>query len=741
MNNPNSRTRLLIALVAATTLTAYSGLAAPNPDRDVFFGQTHVHTSWSFDAYVFGNTVTGPEDAYKFALGQPIKHPAGYEVKIKKPLDFQAVTDHAEYAGTIKLANDPTSSISKLPIAEKLKVRSKEDIQKIYLMLGQTIIDNKPIAELVSPEVAGSIWQQVIAIADKYNQPGKFTTFVAYEWTSTPNNQNMHRNIIFKDSKKVATIPFSSMDSTHPEDLWAWMDGQRKAGNELLCISHNGNLSDGIMFPLEVDNKGRPIDAAWAQTRMNNEPLSEIQQLKGASETTPQLSPNDEFAGHEILDYLLGGIERTPRQHGSYIREAFQNGLAFQDTRGFNPYKFGVVGASDSHDTAIAYTEDDFFGGHGLMDGELKTRTSGKKEAGMDMRHLSTSGLGGVWAEENTRESIFSAMQRKEVYGTSGVRIKVRLFGGWNYKEGGLGGDWVKQGYGNGVPMGGDLPAPKDSKAPSFIVWATKDPDDGNLDRIQIIKGWTKQGQIFEKVFDVAWSGDRKPDATGKVPPVGNTVNISEATYKNTIGATELKKVWTDPEFDPSLHAFYYARVLQIPTPRWTTYDAKKAGIAPPSVVPTTVQERAWTSPIWFTPTEAAAKKGKTGVTLVDLKAKGATALDDAALKALIVGKTFKVRNTATGQQFEIRYGTDGRRVIISIDGKQPEPGDMFDVTNAGNPGSPAAYAIKDGRIETTLEGSPFEVTVYKAGDKYIAARSSEFGFANYEVEPATATQ
>jgi hypothetical protein len=237
------------------------------------------------------------------------------------------------------------------------------------------------------------------------------------------------------------------------------------------------------------------------------------------------------------------------------------------------------------------------------------------------------------------------------------------------------------------------------------------------------------------------WSGDRKPDASGKVPPVGNTVNISEATYKNTIGATELKKVWTDPEFDPSLHAFYYARALQIPTPRWTTYDAKKAGIAPPSVVPTTVQERAWTSPIWFMPTEAAAKKGKTGVTLADLKAKGATALDDAALKALIVGKTFKVRNTATGRQFEIRYGTDGRRVIISIDGKQPEPGDIFDVTNAGNPGSPAAYAIKEGRIETTLEGSPFEVIVYKAGDKYIAARSSEFGFANYEIEAVTATQ
>ena len=288
-------------------------------------------------------------------------------VQIKRPLDFEAVTDHSEYMGTVRLANDPQSDLSKLPIAEKLKVRSREDIQKVYLFLATSII-TEPIKELISPEVAGSVWKRVVEIADKYNQPGKFTTFAAYEWSSTPDNRNLHRNILFKDTKKVPALPFSAIDSDHPEDLWNWMDGQRKAGNEVLAISHNANLSDGVMFPLEVDSKGRPIDAAWAQSRVNNEPLSEIQQLKGASETHPALSPNDEFAGHEILEYLLGGVDRAPRLHGSYIREAYQNGLAMQDTRGYNPYKFGLVGASDTHGTAAAYTQSNYFGGHGLLD-------------------------------------------------------------------------------------------------------------------------------------------------------------------------------------------------------------------------------------------------------------------------------------------------------------------------------------------------------------------------------------
>ena len=723
--------------ISVTLRIAPSAAQQPNPERNAYFGETHIHTSWSFDAYTFGNLKAGPEDAYKFAMGQPIDHPAGYKIKITRPLDFMAVTDHAEYVGIASLANEPNSDISKLPIAENLKVRSKEDIQRVYMFLGASIMKNEPIPELTNAEVKGSVWKQIVSAADKYYQPGKFTTFAAYEWTSTPDNRNMHRNVIFKDSKKVPGYPFSSLDSDHPEDLWNWMDTQRKAGNELLAISHNANLSDGIMFPLEVDSKNRPIDAAWAQERVNNEPLTEIHQLKGTSETHPSLSPNDEFADYELLNYLFGGLERAPKIHGSYIREAWQNGLAMQENRGYNPYKMGVVGASDSHNTAASYSQSDYFGGHGMLDATPETRLSGKKELGLNVGLLSTAGLGGVWAEENTRESIFGAMQRKETFGTSGVRIKVRLFGGWDFRSDEVNQkDWMKTGYAKGVPMGGNLP-PKAGKEPTFIVWAVKDPDDANLDRIQIIKGWTKSGQIFEKIYDVAWSGNRKPDSvTGKVPAVGNTVDVKNATYTNTIGAVELKKVWRDPDFDPSLDAFYYVRVLQIPTPRWTTYDAKKLGVPPPSFAPATVQERAWTSPIWYAPTEEEARKGERhSITVADLKQKGAATLDDSQLTQLVVGKTLTIRNTVTGQQFRISYSTSGRRLILSVDGKQPEPGEVFDVTGASALGSPASFEIHGGEIITTLGETPFAVTVYKVGDKYLAARNNEFGYANYELE------
>ena len=733
---------LLGAGLCSSTLLAH---AEKNPLRDVFFGESHVHTSWSFDAFVFGTTLTGPEEAYQFAMGKPVRHPGGYMVQLKRPLDFEAVTDHSEYMGTVRLANDPNSDLSKLAIAEKLKVKTKEDVQKVYLFLATSLI-TQPIPELINPEVAGAVWKRVAEAADKYYQPGKFTTFAAYEWSSTPDNRNLHRNILFKDTKKIPMVPFSAIDSSHPEDLWNWMDGQRKAGNEVLAISHNANLSDGVMFPLEVDSKGRPIDAAWAQSRVNNEPLAEIQQLKGASETHPALSPNDEFARHEILEYLLGGVERAPSLHGSYIREAYENGLAMQDTRGFNPYKFGVVGASDTHDTVASYTQSTYFGGHGLLDATPQARLSGQETTGMTMDKLSTSGLGGVWAEENTREAIFAAMQRKETYGTSGTRIKVRLFGGWDFAPNVLQSkDWVKTGYASGVPMGGELPAVK-SKAPTFIVWAVKDPDEANLDRIQIVKGWTRNGQIFEKIYNVAWSS-RKAKSGGAVPdtlvrrgeadlpPVGNTVDIKNASYANTIGAVELKTVWTDPDFDPSQHAFYYARVLQIPTPRWTTYDAKKLGVPPPNNVAATVQDRAWTSPIWYSPSEDARKTAKPGTTVADLRQRGAVALDDAQLKGLIVGRTFKVRNTVTGQRFEILYGPDGRRLVLSVNGKQPPAGEVSDVLHSGDVGSPAHYEVRGGKIVTTLANTPFEISVYKLGDKYIAARSNEFGYANYEVE------
>ena len=473
-------------------LTPPPALAQGNVQREAFFGQTHSHTSWSLDAYIIGNHITGPEEAYRFSLGQPIKHPAGFEVKLRRPLDFQGVTDHSEYVGMIRLANDPSSPVSKLPIAQRLKVRSPADVIPIFKWLAGSLAKQEPIKELLDPAVAGTVWKENIAIADKYYQPGKFTTFVAYEWTSAPNSRNMHRNVFFKDSKKVPALPFSAIDSLYPNDLWDWMDAQRKTGVELLAISHNANLSDGIMFPVEEDYKGRPIDAAWAQQRMTNEPLTEIKQIKGTSETHPTLSPTDEFANYEIMSFLLGTDNSTSRVNGSYIRQAYQNGLAMQQARGYNPYKMGVVGASDSHNTAVSYTASNFFGQHGGLDASPKERLADKVEAGMAVLKTGTSGLGGVWAEENTREAIFSAMQRRETFGTSGVRIKVRLFGGWEFGPDLLKQkDWAKTGYAKGVPMGGDLPAPT-GKAPTFVVWAVKDPEDGNLDRIQIVKGSTR---------------------------------------------------------------------------------------------------------------------------------------------------------------------------------------------------------------------------------------------------------
>ncbi len=724
-------TRLL--LLSSTVLSIASTTAVAQ-ERHAYFGQTHQHTSWSMDAYIIGNTVTGPAEAYQYSMGQVIKHPAGFDVQIKTPLDFQGVTDHSEYVGVIRLANDPTSSLSKLPIAEKLKVTKDNPAIKVFQWLAGSIASRKTIPELSDPKMAGTVWQENTAIADKYNKPGQFTTFCSYEWTSMPNSQNLHRNVFFKDCSKLPQAPFSAMDSDHPEDLWTWMDGQRKTGNEVLAISHNANLSNGIMFPVDVDSKGNPLDTAWAQQRMTNEPLTEIKQVKGVSETHPDLSPNDEFANYEIMNYLLGLDNSTSKLHGGYTREAYENGLAMQATRGYNPYKFGVVGAGDSHNTVTAYSQSNFFGAHGLVDASPAARLAGRVEAGMDILKTGTSGLTVVWAEENTRESIFSAMQRKEVYGTSGVRIQARMFGGWDYDKGLLAdAEWAKTAYASGVPMGGDLP-PADGKVPSFVVAAVKDPADGNLDRIQIVKGWTKQGQVFEKVFDVAWSGTRQPDpVTGKLPPVGSTVDITKATYTNDIGSVELKTVWTDPEFDPSQHAFYYSRVLQIPTPRWSTYDAAKLGVLPPSNAPATVQERAWTTPIWYTPTPAAIAKGERGLTVVDLTKSGSTALTEDQLKQLIVGKIFKVRNTVTNENFDVLFGENGQRVITQANDAAPSADDLLQVMHPGTSGS-AAYEIKDGHIVTTIDGTAFELTVYKSGDKYVAARSNEFGYANYEV-------
>jgi uncharacterized protein DUF3604 len=774
-------------MVAVSTCALLLGFGSPtiaqtNPPRDAYFGETHVHTSWSLDAWLFGNRMTDPGDAYKYFKGETIKAPLGYDIKIDTPLDFAGVTDHSEYVGVIRLANDARSPISKIPAAQPLILRnnSPEEVQRIFVY-GTKLLGGPPVKELMSPEIAHTVWQQNIQLAEKANEPGKFTAFCSYEWTSMPNNMNLHRNVFFKDCTHVPEAPFSALDSADPTDLWTWMDAQRKSGNELLAISHNANLSDGRMYPTDIDIQGRPIDKAYAEDRMRNEPLIEMKQVKGQSETHPLLSPSDEFANYEIFSLLLGNpAGRIPHVIGSYARQALKDGLALEDTKGFNPYKFGFGGGSDSHATGVPYRQNNFFGAHGIIDGTIEARMSGRLFAGIDPRLLTTGGLTGVWAEQNTRESIFNAMQRKETFAVSGPHIKVRFFGGWTYADSMpveqrrlfwrfvpdwiKDREWVNAAYAQGVPMGGDLrPQPAPDKAPSFAAWAVKDPTSGNLDRIQIIKGWTKSGQSFEKVFDVAWAGDREPDKwTGVVPPIGSTVDIEKGSYTNNIGAVELKAIWTDPEFDPSLPAFYYARVLEIPTPRWTTIQAAQLGIAPPDVTAATVQERAWSSPIWYTPTAEARKVTKVGLTVDALKQQGATALDDAQLKALIVGKSPWLQNNVTGLKYNITYSESGMtapaRPLRPIDpsyitsqfaenqgqnkinhaGRQlVEPSAVGNVAEASYLGTTSPYYINNGKLVTVIAGTPIEITVYKLGDKYIGARNNEFGYANYEIIPA----
>ncbi len=718
----------------------------PNPERNAYFGETHLHTSWSVDAWVMGNRLTGPADAYKYAKGETIKHPMGFDIKIDSPMDFMGVTDHSEYVGVTREANIPGSYVSKLPEAQPMIMKdpnSKEEQNRVFSYLLK-LNSGAPVKALMDPKIASSVWRENVKIADEANQPGKFTAFCSYEWTSMPGNRNLHRNIFFRGCDKVPDYPFSSLESNKPTELWNWMDAQRKAGNELLAISHNANLSDGWMYPTEVDqNTGRPIDAAWAEARMRNERLVEIKQGKGQSETHPLLSPNDEFANFELFEVILGlpaDEGRIDRITGSYGRQALKDGIALQDVRGFNPYKFGMAGGSDSHNSAMAYRQDNFFGMHADADGTLQRRFAGVLIGGtMDVRLETTGGLIGVWAEENTRASLWDAMYRKETFGVSGPRIKLRFFGGWGYaKDLASARDWVKQAYAGGVPMGADLgPMPTGEKgtAPSFVLWAVKDPTSAHLDRIQVVKGWTRHGQSFEKVYDVAWAGERKPDKwTGRVPPVRNTVDMDKATYSNDVGAAELKTVWTDPDFDASQHAFYYARAIEIPTPRWPLIQAVKARIPPPDVVPLTGQERAWSSPIWYAPTAEARNAAAPGLTVADLKKQGASALNDAQLKALIVGKAYWMQNNVSGEQFSQNFTADGNTVTFRVGFNAATPSAVGPLAKDGHQAATGRYQIQGGKLTTWVAQEPYSLTFYKLGETTYAARSNEFGYANYQI-------
>ncbi len=601
-------------LISGTLLTLSSAASAAdhavalNPQREVYFGNFHIHTAWSFDAYING-AASDPDGAYRWARGEEIPGGGdGTPLKIKVPLDWYIVSDHAEYLGALPLMADPDSPASKHPLAAAITGDDPKASFDAYTEILDGISHRRRDDILGDPVLARTIWSQVTETADAHYEPGKFTTFAGFEWTSNPDWRNLHRIVFFADTRQLPAAPLSAIDSDVPEDLWRWMDGLRDRGSEVLAIPHNGNASDGLMFPIETSYGGSKLDPAYAETRMRNEPLYEISQIKGTSEVHPSLSPNDEFGGFELWDYTLASTATPPEQkRGGYMREALIRGLQLQQGGRGNPFKYGFIGDSDSHNSAAAIEEDNYSGKFGF-ENDPGHRLNGppgvSKAAAKQVRQFSSGGVAAIWARANTREEIFAAIARKETYATSGPRMKVRFFGGYGLEADTLqAADWLDTAYSRAVPMGGDLPRAPEGASPHFLVAAMKEADGANLDRVQVIKGWVDEdGNTHEKIYNVALSDDRKAGADGTAPPVGNTVNPKTASYTNTIGAEQLFAVWSDPDFDPRQHAVYYARVLEIPTPRWSTFDAVRLGVEPPADLPVSIQERAWTSPIWYTP-------------------------------------------------------------------------------------------------------------------------------------------
>jgi hypothetical protein len=599
----------------------FSPYAGRNFPTQVFWGDTHLHTGMSMDAGAFGARL-GPEDAYRFARGEELTSSTGLKVKLNRPLDFLVVADHSDnmgffprlFAGDPELLADPTGK----KWYDMIQAGGQEGVKaavEIIIGFSQGTFPEK-LKSLPGSPAYRSAWEETIEAAEKYNEPGHFTAFIGYEWTSNTGGNNLHRVVIFRDgaNKAERMEPYTTLKplgSDNPRDLWKWLNAyQDKTGGRVLAIAHNGNLSNGIMFPFVESFTGKPLDLEYAQTRAKWEPLYEVTQIKGDGETHPFLSPNDEFADYETWDQGnldLSVPKKKEMLQFEYARSALQIGLQLEKKLGVNPYKFGMIGSTDSHTGLATAGEDNFFGKHpGAEPGPKRwehpmAQVGDKKYEGWSMV---SSGYAAVWAKENTRSSIFDAMMRKETYATTGPRMIVRFFGGWNYTAADAQNRLPAQiGYSKGVPMGGDLPPVSDGKAPTFLVAALKDPLSGNLDRIQIVKGWLDaDGKRHEKLYDVVWAGDRDPDANGKLPPVGNTVDVANATWTNTIGAPELITVWKDPEFDPNQRSFYYARVIEIPTPRWTAYEAKYFGVQMPKEVPMITQERAYTSAIWYTP-------------------------------------------------------------------------------------------------------------------------------------------
>jgi hypothetical protein len=599
---------------------------SPYVDRDFptrpFFGDTHLHTAASFDAGAFGARLT-PRDAYRFARGEQVMASSGQPAKLGRPLDFLVVSDHSDnmgffpdlFAGKTELLANPTGR------RWYDMIHGGKGNEAAMEIIGSFSQGTLPKDLIYSPGTRAyhTAWQATIAAAEEYNEPGRFTAFIGYEWTSNTAGNNLHRNVIFRDNADRASQvePYTTMKplgSDNPRDLWKWMaDYEQKTGGNVLAIAHNGNLSNGRMFPIIESFTGKRVDKPYVEQRARWERLYEVTQTKGTGEAHPSLSPTDEFANFELWDKgnLDGSEAKRPEMlEAEYARSGLKSGLLLERQLGTNPYKFGLVGSTDAHTGLSAIEEDNFFGKTTPQEPSPERLTAtfvNNAKTGVKIMdwEVGSSGLAAVWAKDNTRTSLWDAMERRETYATTGTRLAVRFFGSFDF----VAADAQSRnpavvGYGKGVPMGGDLSKAPAGKAPTFLVAAIRDPVGANLDRYQVVKGWlAKDGTLHEKVYDVVWSGDRKPDpTTGKVPPVGNTVDVANATWTNTIGAPELIAVWTDPDFDASAPSFYYGRVLEIPTPRWTAYDAKRFAVQPLPGTRMTLQERAYTSPIWYTP-------------------------------------------------------------------------------------------------------------------------------------------
>ena len=588
--------------------------SAPN---NVYFGDLHIHTKNSFDAYIF-NVRNTPDDVYRFAKGENVRHPAGYDIKIwGEPLDFVGTTDHGAYMGILPAMDTKGHPLSKVEWAQGMFGTDPQLITQAFGRIGDSVRSGIPYDEIYDRDIIDDAWKQSIDAADRHYEPGKLTTFSAYEYTSVKTREggdgfvggNLHRNVVFRD--KAPKRLFSTLDSTNPEDLWDWMDNERAEGRDVMAIPHNSNVSDGLMFDL-VTYEGNPMTKAYADQRILNEPMVEMTQVKGTSETHPALSPNDEWANFEIYEDLLSSYTKS-KINGSYVREALANGFKIEKEVGANPFKFGMIGASDSHVAGGAFDENDYWSKVGILDATPVSRGSvppGKSktwegvERDQNAEHWfskwGASGLAAVWAPENTREAIFDGMRRKETYATSGTRIKVRMFGGYNYDAAILGdADMVSKAYAGGVPMGGDLA--KSNKAPGFVVWAMRDPRGAPLQRLQMVKSWHEGGKAQEMVYDIACSDGGSPDPkTHRCPDNGASVNLDDCSISKDSGDPELRTLWTDPDFNAGLSAAYYVRVLENPTCRWSTWDAIKAGVERHPDLQPTVQERAYTSPIWY---------------------------------------------------------------------------------------------------------------------------------------------